>query len=257
MILGMGNENALMMHCTLSSARAIAPLAMAFQDRFTTTAFDMPSHGQSADWDFNGDLQDRVTKIAESFIQTPIHLIGHSFGATVALRLMAKMPELIKSVVLFEPVFAEAALQRTPKMRVRYEAQAQKFAQAMNNRDNERATMEFLTMWGDGTPWDAIPQHLRQSMVDKITVVEAGTPALHRDDHGLLGPEGLTNYTGPALFIRGGLSVPIVQEIHAALIDVMPQALDQAIEGAGHMVPMTHQDECVKLMQEFYHKSGF
>ena len=33
MVLGDGNERALMMHCTLSSARAMAPMAMAFENR--------------------------------------------------------------------------------------------------------------------------------------------------------------------------------------------------------------------------------
>ena len=73
MVLGNGNERALMMHCTLSSARAMALIAIAFEHRFTTTAFDLPGHGQSGHWDFNGDLQDRATEIAESFIEGPIH----------------------------------------------------------------------------------------------------------------------------------------------------------------------------------------
>jgi len=72
-----------------------------------------------------------------------------------------------------------------------------------------------------------------------------------------LGPTGLANYKGPALFIRGERSTPIMQDIHTALVVLMPQASDHAIDGAGHMVPMTHQAECVKLMQEFYQKSGF
>ena len=257
MVLGDGNERALMMHCTLSSARAMAPMAMAFENRFTTTAFDLPGHGQSSDWDFNGDLQDRVTEVAQSFIYGPIHLIGHSFGATVALRLMSQMPERIKSVVLFEPVFVEAAFQRAPKLRAAYEAEAQDFVEAIKSNDKERATIEFLKMWGDGTPWEAIPPNLRQSMIDKIDVVDAGTPALHQDTHGLLGPTGLANYKGPALFIRGARSIPIMQDIHTALVELMPQASDHAIDGAGHMVPMTHQSECVTLMQEFYQKSGF
>ena len=257
MVLGDGNERALMMHCTLSSARAMAPLAMAFENRFTVTAFDLPGHGQSAKWDFNGDFQDRVTEIAESFIDGPIHLIGHSFGATVALRLMSKMPNLVKSAVLFEPVFVEAAFQRNPALRASYELEAQGYVEAVKNNDKERTTIEFLKMWGDGTPWEAIPLNVRQSMIDKIDVVDAGTPALHQDLHGLLGPTGLINYTGPALCIRGARSIPIMQDIHSALVDLMPQASDRAIQTASHMVPMTHQAECVKLMQEFYQKSGF
>ena len=39
-----------------------------------------------------------------------------------------------------------------------------------------------------------------------------------------------------------------MQDIHAALVELMPQASDHAIDGAGHMVPMTHQAECVTLM---------
>lgn len=256
-VMGDGNERALMMHCTLSSERAMAPMAMAFENCFTTTAFDLPGHGQSAKWDFNGDLQDRVTEIAESFIDGPIHLIGHSFGATVALRLMSKMPERIKSAVLFEPVFVEAAFQRMPEKRASYEAQAQDFVEAIKNNEKERATIEFLKMWGDGTPWEAIPPNLRQSMINKIDVVDAGTPALHQDVHGLLGRAGLMNYKGPAMFIRGARSIPIMQDIHSALVQLMPQATDHAIQAAGHMVPITHHEECVVLMREFYQKSGF
>jgi pimeloyl-ACP methyl ester carboxylesterase len=170
---------------------------------------------------------------------------------------MAQIPERIKSVVLFEPVFVEAAFQRTPTLRASYEAEAQDFVEAIKNNEKERATIEFLKMWGDGTPWEAIPPNLRQSMIDKIDVVDAGTPALHQDVHGLLGPTGLANYKGPALFIRGARSIPIMQDIHAALVELMPQASDHGIDGAGHMVPLTHQAECVKLMQEFYQKSGF
>ena len=84
-----------------------------------------------------------------------------------------------------------------------------------------------------------------------------GEPALHQDAHGLLSPTGLANYKGPALFIRGARSIPIMQDIHTALVEWMPQASDHAIGGAGHMVPMTHQAECVALMDEFYNKSGF
>ena len=55
MVLGDGNERALMMHCTLSSARAMAPMAMALEQRFTTTALTFLAM-VSGDWDFNGDL---------------------------------------------------------------------------------------------------------------------------------------------------------------------------------------------------------
>lgn len=257
MVLGEGEERALMMHCTLSSARSMAPMALALDDIFTTTAFDLPGHGSSAKWDFNGDLQDRVTEIAETFIDGPVHLIGHSFGATVALRLIAKIPERIKSIVLFEPVFVEAALQNQPELRAPYLMQTRAFQQAMAESDKEQATIEFLKMWGDGAPWDVIPPHIRQSMIEKIDVVDAGTPSLHQDRHGLLGSSGIQTYTGPAMLVRGGKSISIMQHVHAALCDMVPQAEDHEIADAGHMVPLTHTAECGALMRDFYRRSGF
>jgi lipase len=39
----------------------------------------------------------------------PVHLIGHSFGATVALRLAIEAPERVASLTLIEPVLFAAA----------------------------------------------------------------------------------------------------------------------------------------------------
>lgn len=48
-------------------------------------------------------------RIARAALGAPVDVIGHSFGATVALRLALERPELVRSLVLVEPVLFAAA----------------------------------------------------------------------------------------------------------------------------------------------------
>jgi pimeloyl-ACP methyl ester carboxylesterase len=73
------------------------------------TAFDLPGHGQSADWDGHGDYGRRTAEVAATFYTEPLHLIGHSFGAVTALRLALAAPEGVRSLTLIEPVLFAAA----------------------------------------------------------------------------------------------------------------------------------------------------
>ena len=54
------------------------------------------------------------TQIVGNFITDPIDVIGHSFGATVALRLAVEQPEKVRSLTLIEPVFFAVAGQDVP-----------------------------------------------------------------------------------------------------------------------------------------------
>ena len=56
---------------------------------------DMPGHGQSADWDGRHEYQTLVAQAAAACCDGPTHLIGHSFGATAALRLAVERPKLV------------------------------------------------------------------------------------------------------------------------------------------------------------------
>jgi lipase len=47
----------------------------------------------------------------------PVDVIGHSFGGTVALRLAVERPDLVRSLVLIEPVFVAALLADRPDLK--------------------------------------------------------------------------------------------------------------------------------------------
>ena len=93
-----GNKDrpALALHCMMGSAAYWGPIASRLGGRVDLTGFDMPSHGRSGPWrDRNEgtDFHTAVTRIAASFIDRPMDLIGHSLGATIALRIAVAAPD--------------------------------------------------------------------------------------------------------------------------------------------------------------------
>ena len=93
-------------------------LAAALGDCVTLHAFDLPNHGKSGDWDGTGDMHDTASAMARTVLDdvgdAPIDVIGHSFGATVALRLAVEMPARLRRAALFEPVFFAPAFADNP-----------------------------------------------------------------------------------------------------------------------------------------------
>src|SRR6056297_1968124 len=84
---GQGERAALMIHCSLAQSASWSAMARHMSAELSMTAFDMPGHGGSADWDGRGEIQDVTVRIAAAFCTDgPRDVIGHSFGATVALR---------------------------------------------------------------------------------------------------------------------------------------------------------------------------
>ena len=118
--LGKGDDQALLLHCSLANSRAWLPLADEFIDILSMIAFYLPGHGMSQDWDYTSDYQDRCLDISSTFINKPIHLVGHSFGATVALRVAQRFPDFVKSISLIEPVFFAAAFSDYRELEARF-----------------------------------------------------------------------------------------------------------------------------------------
>lgn len=239
---GSGPRTALALHCTLAHSGAWSPLARCV-DGLRLDAMDMLSHGRSSDWDGLDDFHDQATALARPHFDRPMDLIGHSFGATVALRLAAERPENLRSLCLIEPVFFAAALADTPQRVYAHEAEVSAYTQGMADGDFETATRGFNRVWGDGTQWAEISQTTRDYMVQRIHVVPASGPTLNEDRAGLLNPGVLSRITAPCLLIEGGNSPDVVDAVNSALARRLPNVQRAIIQGAGHMVPITHPKE--------------
>ena len=104
--LGAGARRVMALHCTMAFGGAWGNLAAALGEGVSVVAPDMPSHGKSSDWDEVSDFSETVYQASMAALDdAPMDVVGHSFGAAIALRMAVEHPDRIRSLTLFEPVF--------------------------------------------------------------------------------------------------------------------------------------------------------
>ncbi len=251
--IGTGPRRVLALHCTLAHAGAWRRLAEGIGEGVTLIAPDMLSHGQSPDWDGKGDFQDRYVGAVAHLLEPEMDIVGHSFGATVALRLAAAFPGRIRSLTLIEPVFVAVAIRDAPALVTAHAAEEQPFREAMRAGDHGLAARLFNRMWSHGGPrWPDLPEALRAAMTRSISIVPACDSAVYDDRAGLLEPGVLDRVRAPCLILRGSETHPVIGAVCAGLARRLPDARSEVIDGAGHMLPITHPIAAAKRIGRLF-----
>lgn len=250
---GHGLRQVLAIHCTIAHAGAWRGLAALMENETTLTAFDMLSHGRSPDWDEQGDFQDRIVQAAEQFLTGRMDVIGHSFGATVALRLAVAHPEKVRSLTLIEPVYFAVAIRDAPQLVADHDADAAPYVRALAAGDDALGARLFNRMWSEGgTRWPDLPETTRAAMIRGIHVIPFCHPSIYEDRPGMLEPGVLDRVTAPVLLLRGSNTHPVIAAINDGLARRLPDARSLVVEGAGHMLPISHPDETAALLRDLF-----
>jgi pimeloyl-ACP methyl ester carboxylesterase len=100
-----GAETIVFAHGLLWSGAMYAPQIAALRDRYRCIAFDFRGQGRS-EVTLGGYDMDSLTGDAIALIETlgvaPVHFVGLSMGGFVAMRVAARRPDLVRSLVLLE-----------------------------------------------------------------------------------------------------------------------------------------------------------
>lgn len=250
-VIGTGARPALAIHCMLGSSEIWTPVLAPLGETLTATTFDLPGHGQSAAWNGGeapapGSYQTLATQIAASFIERPVDLIGHSFGASVALRIAARAPEAIRSLTLIEPVLFSVL--RGTDMFEAWAARQEHLDALIAQGRHEDAAISFMKEWGAGVPWSALPQKQRERFTRQMRIVENVSQSNFSDPADVAREGVIEAIDAPVMLIYGAKSpdicAPVCEAIAARLGDV---GLAE-IPGAGHMSPLTHARQVSDLI---------
>ncbi len=250
---GEGSKPAVLLHCALAHSKVWTPLALRLSSELSMLAPDMPGHGRSALWDRRSDLHDQVSAIAKDCLGAGGHVIGHSFGATVALRLAMEEPDKVQSLTLIEPVLFAAARESDMAVFDRYIETSQGFGAALDQEDWAAAAADFIGIWGDGRPWETLSEKERTGFCTQMPFIAETEPCLVDDANGLLVAGRLEAIRCPTRLIRGAKSEPVIEAIHATLSRRIPNAIDRVVDEAGHMVPITHPEDVASIIAEIIH----
>lgn len=253
---GEGPNPALFLHCGLGRADMWRPLMALLGSDYRMTAMDLPGHGDSGAWQPELDYQAQCVAVAQALLSdTRADLIGHSFGATIALRIAVERPDLVRNLILIEPLFFAAAREEDIALFEHHMKASAPFADAMRAGDLEAGTRHFYGMWGGGVDFDAMGPEQQAYLRDRIHLIVATEPALFDDNAGLLTPGRLESLQTPTLLVKGENSPPIIDVIHRSLARRLPDVYRAEIAGAGHMSPLTHHREVGKEVMAFLRSS--
>lgn len=244
-----GARRAVMVHCSLAHRGAWRGVQRPLQDHLSMRAFDMPGHGESGPWDGKTELQDVCAEVATSLIDGCADLIGHSYGATIALRVAQMHPDKVRSLTLIEPVMFHLT-----KGLPTYDAYHTEMApcfDALWQGDWLQAARLFNRMWGAGAPWSEVPEAHQRAMAERMPLIAAGASVTDGDVNAQAAPGALEAVACPVLLVEGAQSPPIVAAIHDALEARLPDVRRVVVEGAGHMVPITHPRQVASAIKSF------
>jgi lipase len=251
---GAGPRKVLALHCSLAHGRVWDGFDL---PGCTIVAPDLLGHGAQPLWDGAGDYHTECTRdvIALAQVEGPMDIIGHSSGGTVALRMAMEMPDLVRSLVLIEPVLFAAARAAGDAAFGVHQAAFAPFEAAIAAGDAAAATAFFHGYWS-GTDFASLPDRLQAYMTARVNLISAQLDVMMQDAAGLLGHMRLESLGIPVLLMEGATSPPVMAAIQAELARRLPRVRRVVVEGAGHMAPITHQAEASAAVAGFYGTSS-
>lgn len=209
---------------------------------------DLTGHGQSSSWPeptpFSFEIDaDRIAAIVERE-NSPVHLVGHSYGGFIALRVAARAPLRIASLTLIDPV-AFGVLADDPTGAGRDDLTRIDFAWAPTDEGRERWLRRFVDYWGGDGAWSALRDDARAEFRRVGWVVFEGARSLTLDR---TPAAAYRSITAPVELVVGALSPPAARRVVDILRETLPRATRTEVEGAGHMSPLTHNDRVSEVI---------
>src|SRR3569623_390887 len=210
--------------------------------------------GKSPDWKSDRDIShhDEVAFIEPVLTRAgrALVLIGHSYGAAVALMAAMEIPDRVRALVLYEPSLFSLLDAESPAPNpadgIRSTVTAAVAALEEGNR--EAAAERYIDYWmGDGS-WKQIP-------VSRQPAIAAAVRNLRRWGHALFTePTPLAAFRKldmPVLYLVGRRSPPSARGVARLLVSVLPRVELLEFDGLGHMGPVTHPQSVNEAIARF------
>jgi len=226
----------------------------ALASRFQVLTYDRRGHSRSERPPTQGSAEEDVDDLAALIAHldlAPVHVVGTSSGASLALRLAARHPALVRSVAGHEPALFDLFVDdpdQGPAMREglqRIEAVAARLAAG----EVAGGTRQFMETYAYGPGgWELIPPERQQVILNNAPTFldETRDPGAWTADLA-----ALAAIPCPILLTYGDQSLPFLPPVVAKLADHLPQAQVRVIAGAGHVPAATHPAAYVAAITSF------
>jgi pimeloyl-ACP methyl ester carboxylesterase len=244
-------EPLVLVHGSWGDATSWARVVPGLAGSFRVLVYDRRGHSRSERPDTPGSVDedgDDLAALLEALELAPAHVVTNSYGGNIALRLAARRPEVFRSLSCHEPPLwgvleGDAEAQEMLAQGARsLEAVGRRIAEG----DHEGAARQFVdeVAFGPGA-WDnELPPEIRS-----IFVQNAPTYLDELDDPNQLrvNENPLSRLELPVRLTEGSESPPTFAAVIARLVELIPRAARETIEGAAHVPQLTTPERYVEI----------
>jgi pimeloyl-ACP methyl ester carboxylesterase len=233
-------------HGALEDSRTWAPQFEALQDDFTVVAWDEPGVGQSDDLPADGfalvDYAACLAAVIDSVGLGPAHVVGLSWGSTVALELYRGHPELVSTLILTGAYAgwkgslpADEVAARIAGVHRMLNAPPEDFDPALPGLFAAEPPAQFVSLL------EIMAAGVRRHSMRTALSIMAATDLNHV----------LPSISVPTLLLWGELDVRAPVSIAHEFEQAIPNAILAVIPDCGHVANLDRPDEFNRALRDF------
>jgi len=247
-------EAVVCIHSNASTSGQWRSLMDLLSPRWRVIAPDSLGAGKSPAWphDCVVTLRDELTLLAPVFARagSPMSLVGHSYGAAVALVAALAMPHRVRALAVYEPTLFSLLDQEAPghPAAAGIRNAVADAGAAIDANDPAAAGARFIDYWmGEGT-WRSMPESRQLAVAASMANVRGWGHALLNDPTPL---QAFSALEIPVLCMIGARSPPSSRAVSSLLTGVIPKVTVIEFPDLGHMGPLTHPALVNEAVEQF------
>ncbi len=242
------------LHSSASSSAQWRTLAEQLSGRFRVLAVDLHGCGKTAAWTRPRPLRldDEVALLGAVWRDAGarFHVVGHSYGAAVALTAALRHAERVASLWVYEPVMFGLLTALEPDSPAACEITAVRndTLRLVASHDLQAAACRFGAYWLGRDAWAAMPEARRTAMAAAMPSVMPQWQAAFEEPTSL---QVFDELSMPVQLVSGADSTLAARAVTRLIGSAVPHAVTQELPACGHMAPVTAPERVNPVIEQF------
>jgi pimeloyl-ACP methyl ester carboxylesterase len=210
------------------------------EDRFKVIALDLPGYGPglvaSNRPGLAGDADPIIQEIER--LGDPVHLVGHSYGGAVAMKIALLRPDLLLSLTVYEPVMFSLLSGSGPRytnMFGEVVAVASNLQNAIITGEPKTGMQGFFDFWNGIGSWNSLPDSKKERLAAVACEVNKNFGRAFEERTGFA---DLATIEVSTMMMVGMESPVATQQLGGMIARAIPNTKLAMLPCLGHMAPI-------------------
>ena len=238
------------LHAGIGSAQEWRSLGERLRFAYQVLAPDLYGYATSGDTPLSLDAEAALIEPLIDALTGPVYLVGHDYGAAVALKLAQRRRERIAGLVLYEPA-AFGLLLADPRSRyaaLDIEVLRRVLGPYLDAGDWFRAALRYVDHWLGADAWERLSTPQRATIASRMPELCARLDAALADP---MPPSGYAGIDVPVLLLTSARSLVSAARSTQLLARTLPRAEWHRIGGAGLRGIDSHPEAVEREIEDF------